>query len=141
MIIDPFYRVISGGAVNALEKAEQEQGRPRQERFVSHALVEVRSYRYLPFGTHSAVLLDISLSGFKLEFTGEVAAAPGKQYWLVIPLAPLGIFAPKRLMCKVECRWFDEKRYRIGGVFMSLSKTDQLLVEQTIESLRQHGQL
>lgn len=127
--------------MNALEKAEQGQERQRQERFVSHALVEVRASRYFPIGIHSAVLLDISLGGFKLEFTGEVAAAPGKQYWLIIPLAPLGIFAPKRLMCKVECRWFDEKRYRIGGVFVGLSKTDQLLVEQTIESLKQHGQL
>lgn len=127
--------------MNALGNAEQEHERPRQERFVSHALVEVRSYRFLPFGCHSAVLLDISLSGFKLEFTGEVNASPGKQYWLCIPLAPLGIFAPKRLMCKVECRWFDEKRYRIGGVFMDLTKTDQLLVEQTIESLKQHGQI
>lgn len=109
----------------------------REPRLTSHALVEVRRYRYLPFLAHSAVLLDISLAGFKLEFTGEVKAKPGNQYWLNIPLRPLGIYSPDRLNCKVECRWFDEKRFRIGGVFMSLSKTERLIVEQVLETLKQ----
>ncbi len=127
--------------MEALKHESRNTERPRQERVLSHALVEVRRFKHLPFSCHSAVLLDISLSGFKLEFTGEFRAEPGKQYWLHIPLAPLGIYAPKRIMCKVECRWFDEKRFRIGGVFMGMSKTETLLIEQTIETLKSNGRL
>ena len=115
------------------------QNRPK--RFLSHTLVELRKFKRLPFLCHSAVVLDISSGGFKLEFTGETISAPGRRYWLHIPLEPLGIYAPKRLMSRVEVRWFDETRFRIGGTFTDLSKTERLVVEQTIESLKQHGQI
>ena len=108
----------------------------RAQRYISHALVEVRRFKILPFFCDSAVLLDISVGGFKLEFTGEVQVAPGNQYWLSIPLSPLGIYAPKRLNCRCECRWFDDTRYRIGGTFIDLSKTDQMLIEQIVSSLK-----
>lgn len=107
----------------------------RPARITSHALVEVKKCKCLPFWTYSAVLLDISIAGFKIEFTGEVKITPGNEYWLIIPLRPLGIYSPEKLSCKVECRWFDEKRFRVGGVFMSLSKTDSLLIEQILSTL------
>lgn len=113
----------------------------RAQRYVSHALVEVRRFKYLPFWCESAVLLDISTGGFKLEFTSETLVAPGNQFWLSIPLAPLGIYAPKKLACKCECRWFDDKRYRIGGTLIDLGKTDQMLIEQIVSSLKSRGQL
>ncbi len=113
----------------------------RAQRYVSHALVEVKRFKYLPFFCDSAVLLDISVGGFKIEFTAEVQVAPGNQYWLSIPLSPLGIYAPKKLLCKCECRWFDETRYRIGGTFIDLSKTDRMLIEQIVSSLKSRGQL
>jgi hypothetical protein len=112
---------------------------PRQDRFVSHALVEVRRYKLLPIFVKSAVLLDISLGGFKLEFTGEVKVSPGDQYWLSIPLTPLGIYAPTKLMIKSEVRWFDDKRFRMGGVFMQLTDTDKLVIEQILDSLKKRG--
>jgi len=113
----------------------------RPARFTSHALAEVRKFKFLPVFCYSAVLLDISLGGFKLEFTGDVQATPGSQYWLSIPLSPLGIYAPSRLMCRAEVRWFDSKRHRIGGVFMEISKKEQLIIEQIIDSLRKRGAL
>lgn len=113
----------------------------RAKRYVSHALVEVRRIKWLPFFCQSAVLLDISTSGFKLEFTGEVRATPGIQYWINIPLAPLGIPAPSRLICHCEVRWFDDQRFRIGGTFLHLSKTDIMLIEQIVASLKTRGQL
>src|SRR5690606_39765867 len=106
------------------------------QRFTSHALVEVRRYKHLPIFAHSAVLLDISLAGFKLEFTAEIAARPGSQYWLSVPLRPLGIYSPTRMTCKAEVRWFDDSSIRIGGVFMSLDKTDRMLIEQIIDALK-----
>lgn len=111
----------------------------RAERFISHALVEVKKYKNLPFGTYSAVLLDISLTGFKIEFTGEVDVKPGTVYWLHIPLAPLGINAPTKLDVKCEVKWFDEKRYRIGGIFIGLKKTDAAIIQQIYETLKYRG--
>jgi hypothetical protein len=113
----------------------------RGQRHTSHALVELRKFKYLPFKIYSAVLLDISLGGFMLEFTGEVNAAPGESFWLQIPLAPLGIYSPTKLMCRAECRWFDPKKYRIGGVFMRLDKTEQHVIEQALDTLQKRGGL
>ena len=101
----------------------------------------MRRFRHLPFGVHSAVLLDISLGGFKFEFTGEVVTKPGAAFWISIPLTPLGIFAPSRLLIKGECRWFDQKRYRVGGVFMTLTKTDRHIIDQVIDRLKERGGL
>ena len=111
----------------------------RQVRFASHALVEIRRFKHLPFGIHSAVLMDISLGGFKFEFTDEVKVTQGQQFWMAIPLAPLGIYAPSRILLRGECRWFDPKKYRIGGVFMDVSKTDLLILEQVIETMKERG--
>jgi hypothetical protein len=113
----------------------------REERYLSHALVEFRKFKYLPFGIHSAVLLDISLGGFKMEFTGETTVEAGQQFWLHIPLTPLGIYSAARLMCRGECRWFDSQRYRVGGVFTELTKTERLIIDQVIDTLRQRGAL
>ncbi len=119
----------------------QSSANNRENRYASHALVELRKFKHLPFRVHSAVLLDISLGGFKAEFTGEVKARSGEEFWLSVPLVPLGIFAPTRLFCRGETRWFDEKRFRIGGVFLQLTKTDRHVLEQVIETLRQRGGL
>jgi hypothetical protein len=111
----------------------------RAERFTSHALVEVRKFRWFPFGTESAVLLDMSTGGFKVEFTGETSVKPGGSYWLDIPLSPLGIRAPNRLLCQAECKWFDEKRFRFGGVFTGLKSADKILIDQIVEVLKSRG--
>ena len=120
---------------------QDESVRPRAQRYISHALVEVRRFKLLPFFCHSAVLLDISTGGFKLEFTGEVEVAPGNQYWLNVPLTPLGIPHPKRIFCLSEVRWFDRSRYRIGGTFLKLSNQDRLIIDQIVSSLKSRGQI
>lgn len=127
-------------AVEKIVPPDNSVGR-RPERYQSHALVEVRRFKALPFFCRSGVLLDISLGGFKLEFTSEVKVQVGQQYWLNIPLAPLGIYAPTRLLCRGEVRWFDTRRFRIGGVFMSLTKTDEMIIQEIVETLRTRGAL
>ena len=111
----------------------------RQERFTSHALVEVRKFRFWPFNIHSAILLDLSVGGFKLEFTGEYNVKPGESYWIQIPLMPLGILAPKRLLCKGQCRWFDGEKQRMGGTFISLTQQEKHVIQQVIDTLRRKG--
>jgi hypothetical protein len=99
----------------------------------------VRKFKNLPFFCNSGVLLDLSLAGFKLEFTGEILSKAGDRFWLNIPLAPLGIVGPSSINCKIEVRWYDPKRRRIGGVFMQLSRIEQTIIEQVIESLRERS--
>ncbi|MEZ4744113.1 MAG: PilZ domain-containing protein [Bdellovibrionota bacterium] len=111
----------------------------RQERFPSHALVEVKKFRWLPFGTQSAVLLDISERGFKIEFTGEATINPGDKFYLNIPLSPLGIQGPAKLYCQAECKWFDGDRFRFGGVFISLTATDISIISQIVETLKERS--
>ncbi len=113
----------------------------RAKRFLSHTLVELRRYRHLPFFCDSAVVLDFSAGGFKLEFTGETNSVPGKRYWLHVPLAPLGISSPKAFSCLCECRWFDPKRFRMGGSFLSLTPEQQTQIELIINSIKTRGQL
>jgi hypothetical protein len=108
----------------------------RERRYISHALVEIRKFKHWPFGIKSAVLLDISLNGFKMEYTSEVTSKPGELIWLNIPLNPVGIFSPSHLMIRGECRWFDKSRFRVGGIFLELTKSDKMIVEQIVETVR-----
>lgn len=122
--------------MEATKVDKNEVKKNREDRFVSHALVEVRKFKGLPFFCHSAVLLDISTSGFKIEFTSEINIEPGSKHWLSIPLSPLGIYAPKKLFARSECRWFDDHRYRMGGIFVDLNRSEITVVEQVIASLK-----
>ena len=63
--------------VNLAAKSNNSSLKNRESRFVSHAIVELRKFKHLPFFCHSAVLLDLSPSGFKLEFTGETQCRAG----------------------------------------------------------------
>lgn len=111
----------------------------RPDRFASHTLIEIRKYKLLPFFVRSAVLLDISLGGFKAEFTGENISKAGDIFWISIPLTPLGIFAPNRLLLYAQCRWFDQEKFRLGGVFVELKKSDKIILEQVIETIQNQG--
>ena len=113
----------------------------RATRYSSHSLVEVRRFKWVPILCDSAVLLDISTGGFKLEFTGEARVEPGSMHWLHIPLAPLGIYAPNRILCRSECRWFDEARCRMGGTLTDLSRKDQMVIEQIVTALQNRRSL
>ena len=112
----------------------------RQTRFLSHALIEVRRHRWWPFGVQSAVLLDVSLQGFKLEFTGEHQGEIGRTYCICIPLSPLGVYAPIRtLVCHGECKWVDPQRFRMGGTLAGLDEPSRRLMEQVVACLRTRG--
>ena len=111
----------------------------REKRLVSHALVELRRFKLLPFGVYSAVLLDMSLGGFKVELTGEQIFKPGDRFWVHVPLSPVGISSKKKLICLGECRWFNTSKYRLGGVFTSPTKQDQQLMHQLLDTLQNRG--
>jgi len=111
----------------------------RAERVISHALVEMRPYRWLPFGIKSAVLLDLSSSGFKAEFTGAVQCKTGDRFFMHIPLMPFGIKAPSSISCAVIVKWFDPQKMRIGGIFDSVTNTNQVYLDQIIAKVKVQG--
>jgi c-di-GMP-binding flagellar brake protein YcgR len=109
----------------------------RSERFFSHAIVEVRPSRWLPWGIRSGILLDVSEGGCKFEFASRHEIETGKKFWLTIPLSSLGISDPWTFSCEVECRWFDPAKYRAGVIFLNLSAQDQSLISQVVDKLEQ----
>ncbi len=106
---------------------------------MSHALVELRRSKWWPLGVHSAVLLDISATGFKIEFTGKAACRAGDSFWMQIPLTPFAISSPQTITLKVLVKWFDAEKMRVGGVFESLDKSSDLYLGQIIERVKEQA--
>lgn len=126
----------------AIPEAQQSTSQAsRQERIRSHTFVELRKFKHLPIFCHSAVLLDVSLGGFKVEFTGEVKLEPGQKYWVMIPMSPLGINNPSKIYCLGECRWFDDTRFRMGGIFLNLGREEMAAIELIVSALKKRSQL
>jgi hypothetical protein len=113
----------------------------RAPRFPSHALIDVRFSRWNPFSKVSAVLMDMSVSGFKLQFVDHVNTASGAGCQLSIPLEPFGIQVTPRLIVKGEIKWFEPEAMRAGGVFVGARDQDRLLIERVIAAVisKDHG--
>lgn len=107
----------------------------RVQRFESHALVDVKTSRWNPFAHTSAVLLDLSTRGFKVEFISPVKLQPGHRAIVVIPLTPFQILSPGRLKLAVVVKWFDPHSQRAGGVFEKMTPADAYVLEKVIEKL------
>lgn len=103
----------------------------RAPRFESHALVEVKS-PWNPFSASSAVLLDLSVTGFKIEFVNSTRIKQGATLTMSIPLAPFDIKAPARVKLKIIVKWFDEKQMRAGGIFLEITEQQKYLVERVL---------
>ena len=108
----------------------------REERVASHALVELRKHKWWPFGVKSAVLLDVSSNGFKIEFTSNTSCSTGEELLMEIPLSPFGVMSPRSLLLAVQIMWFDEQKMRCGGVFKTKSPMTMLFVKKIIEASR-----
>lgn len=106
----------------------------REERVASHALVELRRHKWWPFGVKSAVLLDVSSNGFKIEFTADTTCTTGEELLMEIPLTPFGIMSPRSLILAVQIMWFDQQKMRCGGVFKTKSAITTLFVRKIIEA-------
>jgi len=118
---------------------EHKNAPQRQERVMSHALVELRRTKWWPLGVQSAVLLDVSSGGFKIEFTGKASCVVGDTYWMQIPLAPFNISSPQAITVKVLVKWFDPEKMRLGGVFDSPQKSSELYLEQIIDRVKEQA--
>jgi hypothetical protein len=107
----------------------------RAPRFPSHALVEVKLSKWNPFSRASAVLLDMSVSGFKIQFVGAGEPALGKKLQIYIPLAPFGITVGGVLELSGVVKWVDQANRRVGGMFLGCSDHERLMIERIIASV------
>jgi hypothetical protein len=116
---------------------ESGERRPLQRfpRFQSHALVDVKTSSWNPFASFSAVLLDLSVQGFKIEFVSPVTIHAGERARLVIPLSPFRILSPERLKLRIVVKWFDARNQRAGGVFEGATAADAHVIEKILDRL------
>lgn len=121
------------------EATATQQSRTNQ-RLLSHTVIDVRPFRHLPLFTQSSHLLDISSSGLLLEFITVPRVTEGKKYWMIGHLTPLGINDVHQLKCYLECRWVDDKKCRVGGLFVDLDAQSQRIVELVIQRIREKSQ-
>lgn len=122
------------------ETEEQRRVRERAPRFESHALVEVKT-GWLPTSVASAVLLDLSVQGFKIEFVNPVKIKAGEKLTMSIPLAPFQILSPAKLKMKIDVKWFDPRQMRCGGIFINMKDEHRYLLERILMFITEHSQL
>lgn len=105
-------------------------------RLLSHTVVDVRPFRYLPFLNQSSFLLNISETGVLLEFVADPRIVSGRVYWMVAHLSPLGITSVSALRCYLECRWIDTQSCRMGGAFVNLQQEDKKALALALHHIR-----
>ena len=105
-------------------------------RLLSHTVVDVRPFRYLPLLNQSSFLLNISETGVLLEFVADPRIVSGRVYWMVAHLSPLGITATSALRCHLECRWVDTHSCRMGGAFVNLQPHDKDTIALALQHIR-----
>jgi hypothetical protein len=111
----------------------------RAKRIESHALVDVKMSAWNPLSVASAVLLDLSWQGFKIEFVNPVKLKPGSRLTMNVPLASFGILAPAKLKLKIQVKWYDARMLRAGGIFEPESHEQDYLIQKIIDVLTLRG--
>lgn len=122
---------------NQKESADinEQQYSSRAPRFPSHALIDVRLSKWNPFSKCSAVLLDMSVTGFKIQFVDPVEIKPNTRFAIIVPLEPFGILGGGRLYLRAEMRWYDADIKRAGGVFFNCTDHERLMIERILASV------
>lgn len=123
----------------ALPQQEEKSSRIAK-RLLSHTIIDVRPFRYLPLFTQSSFLLNISDTGVLLEFITKPHIKPGKKYWMVSHLTPLGITDVRQFKCYIECRWINAETCKMGGLFVDLSEKDKRIVALVLQRIKEQSQ-
>lgn len=111
----------------------------RAKRIESHALIDIKTSVWNPLSVASAVLLDLSWQGFKIEFVNPVKIKPGSKLTMTIPLSSFGILAPAKLKLKIQVKWYDPRMLRAGGIFEPESHEQDYLIQKIIDVLTLRG--
>ena len=108
------------------------------DRYRAHVLAELKKYRWIPFfSTYSGVIIDLSDFGMKFSFSAEVDIKPFTSCFVRIPLASLNIEEPRMFEANVEVKWFDQKKYKMGALFINLNASQKKLLKKMISALNE----
>lgn len=132
------WSILEGDGVakgQTLHQSEQKENRG-DLRLLSHTIVDVRPFRYVPLFTQSCFLLDISTSGVLLEFVTSPQVKTGRRYWAISHLTPLGITEVQRFKCHLECRWVNVETCKMGAQFVDLTPQDKETLALIINRIR-----
>ncbi len=110
----------------------------RERRYFSHASADVKTSSWNPFSRSSAVLLDISQHGFKIELKGSKTLKAAQAFWLRIKLSSFDINTPKFLEAYVTTVWFDKVSNTGGGVFSDLTKEKEDIIDRVLDYLQEN---
>ena len=87
-----------------------------EPRYPSDLIISVKISKWNPFSKVKARLLDISWSGFQIEFFKSISLKNEKKIRLEIPLDKLnGAIGCIRVEAIVK--WFDEQQFKAGGIY------------------------
>lgn len=113
-----------------------ESRKERLMRTPSFNILDVRTNFWNPFSKHSAVLLDLTEQGFKIEFIEAVIIEPQAHVSLHIPLSPFRIPERTTLKLKAVVKWFERASMRAGGEFLALQPAHIETLKRMIAFLR-----
>jgi hypothetical protein len=134
-----FAKLSKYASENSPDGGDSAQPTKRAKRIESHALVDVKLSAWNPLAVASAVLLDLSWQGFKIEFVNPVKIKPGSRLTMSVPLASFGILAPAKVKLKIQVKWYDSRMARAGGIFEPESHEQDYLIQKIIDVLTLRG--
>lgn len=134
-----FPKIFKSASEDGQSGGDANQPAKRAKRIESHALVDVKTSVWNPLSVSSAVLLDLSWQGFKIEFVNPVKIKPGSRLTMTVPLSSFGILAPAKLKLKIQVKWYDPRMLRAGGIFEPESHEQDYLIQKIIDVLTLRG--
>lgn len=134
-----FPKILKSASEDGQSGGDATQPTKRAKRIESHALVDVKTSVWNPLSVSSAVLLDLSWQGFKIEFVNPVKIKPGSRLTMTVPLSSFGILAPAKLKLKIQVKWYDPRMLRAGGIFEPESHEQDYLIQKIIDVLTLRG--
>ncbi len=114
---------------------------PRAERRTAHLPVTVRRFRYVPFFSVDAQLIDLSEGGAKLQFPPNVSAKPGAKFWVEVPRMMDGAGGKGALYLLAECRWCNGIDATLGVTFEVQGEDELDVLKKLISDLKALGRM
>ena len=107
----------------------------RAPRVFAHAIATIKANNWNPLGGWSAIVLDLSAGGCKLELVEGNKFKEGKKYYLDIPLASFNVSEPNSLKLYGEVMWYNDKRLRIGFRFIEPKREQVDIINHILDNL------
>ena len=105
------------------------------ERLRSSMEIRVRCPSWNPFSAKQALLLDLSLGGFGLEFCQKTRLQVGANVLLLLSPWSFGLAGSSTLSLGAQVVWFDERACRCGGRLLLESGEKRVRLQEALDQL------